>query len=167
MDSNHHLQTRNLVCYQLHHEAMFAETKGFEPLRRFRLPVFRTGAINQLCQISDFVTRERFELPTPTFVASCSDPIELTSLISGSKRIRTSGTSWFNTLAVCRFRPLSHTSLLISDAKLRGPNEVFFRSKKKLHLFICFLFLQHIIMYCMSMDNLCFKHPQYFSQTFF
>ena len=26
-----------------------------------------------------FVTRERFELPTPTFVASCSDPTELTS----------------------------------------------------------------------------------------
>ena len=29
-----------------------AETKGFEPLRRFRLPVFKTGALNQLCQIS-------------------------------------------------------------------------------------------------------------------
>ena len=29
-----------------------AETKGFEPLRRCRLPVFRTGAINLLCQIS-------------------------------------------------------------------------------------------------------------------
>ena len=49
-----------------------AETKGFEPLRRFRLSVFRTGAISQLCQVSSFVTRERFELPTPTFVASCS-----------------------------------------------------------------------------------------------
>ena len=56
------------------------------------------------------VTRERFELPTPTFVASCSDPTELTSLICGSKRIRTSGTCRFNTLAMCRFRPLSHTS---------------------------------------------------------
>ena len=31
-----------------------AETKGFEPLRCCRLPVFRTGAINQLCQISSW-----------------------------------------------------------------------------------------------------------------
>ena len=79
MDSNHHLQNRNLVCYQLHHGAMFAETKGFEPLRRCRLPVFRTGAINQLCQISCCATRERFILPTLTFVVSCPDPSELTS----------------------------------------------------------------------------------------
>lgn len=28
------------------------------------------------------VTRERFELPTPTFVASYSNPAELTSLVS-------------------------------------------------------------------------------------
>ena len=28
------------------------------------------------------VTRERFELPTPTFVASYSNPTELTSLVS-------------------------------------------------------------------------------------
>ena len=49
-----------------------AETKEFEPLRRFRLSVFGTGAISQLCQVSSFVTRERFDLPTPTFVASCS-----------------------------------------------------------------------------------------------
>ena len=51
----------------------------FEPLRRCRLPVFKTGAIDQLCQTSNVVTRERLELPTPTFVASCSDPTELTS----------------------------------------------------------------------------------------
>lgn len=48
-------------------------------MRRCRLPVFKTGAIDQLCQTSNVVTRERLELPTPTFVASCSDPTELTS----------------------------------------------------------------------------------------
>ena len=60
-------------------EGKFAEAKGFEPLRRCRLPVFKTGAIDQLCQTSNVVTRERLEFPTPTFVASCSDPTELTS----------------------------------------------------------------------------------------
>ena len=72
---------RSRICranhYTIGHHR--AETKGFEPLRRCRLPVFRTGAINQLCQISIQVTRERFELPTSTFVASCSNPTELTS----------------------------------------------------------------------------------------
>ena len=72
---------RSRICranhYTIGHHR--AETKGFEPLRRCRLPVFRTGAINQLCQISILVTRERFELPTSTFVASCSNPTELTS----------------------------------------------------------------------------------------
>ena len=58
-----------------------AAAKGFEPLRRYRLPVFKTGAIDQLCQTYNVVTRERLELPTPTFVASCSDPTELTSQI--------------------------------------------------------------------------------------
>ena len=33
-------------------QVFVAEAKGFEPLRRFRLPVFRTGAIDQLCQTS-------------------------------------------------------------------------------------------------------------------
>ena len=46
-------------------------------------------------------------------------------------RIRTSGTLRFNTLAVCRFRPLSHTSFMISCAKVQQPNEAFFRSKEK------------------------------------
>ena len=101
-DSNHLLQIQNLPCchytmgqccsegrirtYEVKRQRIYspssltswstseydAETKGFEPLRRFRLSVFRTGAISQLCQVSSFVTRERFELPTPTFVASCS-----------------------------------------------------------------------------------------------
>lgn len=56
-------------------------------LRRLRIRTFetlpsagfKTGAIDQLCQTSNVVTRERLELPTPTFVASCSDPTELTS----------------------------------------------------------------------------------------
>ena len=60
-------------------QGKFAEAKGFEPLRRCRPPVFKTGAIDQLCQTSNVVTREKLELPTPTFVASCSDPTELTS----------------------------------------------------------------------------------------
>lgn len=78
MESNHHLQIQNLPHYR-YAIGKFAEAKGFEPLRRCRLPVFKTGAIDQLCQTSNIVTRERLELPTPTFVASCSDPTELTS----------------------------------------------------------------------------------------
>ena len=79
MESNHHLQIQILQHYHYAMEQSFAEAKGFEPLRRFRLPVFKTGAIDQLCQTSNIVTRERLELPTPTFVASCSNPTELTS----------------------------------------------------------------------------------------
>lgn len=40
---------------------------------------FSVPRIHQVCQSSNVVTRERLELPTPTFVASCSDPTELTS----------------------------------------------------------------------------------------
>lgn len=91
---------------------------------------FSVLRIHQVCQSSNIVTRERFELPTPTFVASCSDPTELTSQVSGSRRIRTSGTSRFNTLAVCRFRPLSHTSVSFTGAKVQWLNEAFFRRRK-------------------------------------
>ena len=82
-----------------------AEAKGFEPLRRFRLPVFKTGAIDKLCQ---------------------------TSNISGSRRIRTFGALRLGTLAVCWYRPLTHTSELISGAKVNLANAVFLRNKKNL-----------------------------------
>lgn len=36
----------------LHQGAMCAEAKGFEPLRHFCLSVFKTDAIDQLCQTS-------------------------------------------------------------------------------------------------------------------
>lgn len=39
---------------------------------------------------------------------------------SGSRRIRTSGSYWINTLAVCRFQPLTHTSF-VWWCKGRGP----------------------------------------------
>ena len=61
-----------------------AEAKGFEPLRRFRLPVFKTGAIDQLCQ---------------------------TSISSGSRRIRTFGALRLGTLAMCWYQPLTHASI--------------------------------------------------------
>ena len=47
---------------------------------------------------------------------------------SGSRRIRTSGPDWINTLAVCRFQPLTHTSFLIDDAKVEGRSAAFLRS---------------------------------------
>ena len=52
MESNHYLQIQILPHYHYAMEQYYAEAKGFEPLRRFRLPVFRTGAIDQLCQTS-------------------------------------------------------------------------------------------------------------------
>ena len=42
--------------------------------------------------------------------------------------IRTSGPDWINTLAVCRFQPLTHTSFLIDDAKVEGRSATFLRS---------------------------------------
>ncbi len=47
----------------------------------------------------------------------------------GSRRIRTFGTNRFNTLAVCRFRPLSHTSFPFDNTKVEGANAAFFRSR--------------------------------------
>jgi hypothetical protein len=49
------------------------------------------------------------------------------------RRSRASGTRWFNMLAMCRSRPLCHASFLISCAKLPWANEIFFRSRKKIH----------------------------------
>ena len=51
------------------------EPRGFEP----RSQDFQSCAYTRSAKAPWFVTRERLELPTPTFVASCSDPTELTS----------------------------------------------------------------------------------------
>ena len=45
-----------------------AEAKGFEPLRRFRLPVFKTGAIDQLCQASESFSGAKVNLPNAVFL---------------------------------------------------------------------------------------------------
>lgn len=67
----------------------FAEAVGFEPTEPFGSLVFKTSAIDQLCQTSNHI-----------FIYSC-----------GSRRIRTFGTFRFGTLAVCWFKPLTHTSI--------------------------------------------------------
>ncbi len=92
-------------AYTMSAKVPSAEAKGFEPLRRFRLPVFKTGAIDQLCQ---------------------------TSIFCGSRRIRTFGAFRLGTLAMCWYRPLTHTSELISGAKVNMPNAVFLRNQKNL-----------------------------------
>ena len=45
-----------------------AEAKGFEPLRRFRLPVFKTGTIDQLCQTSESFSGAKVNLPNAVFL---------------------------------------------------------------------------------------------------
>ena len=72
MESNHYLQIQILPHYHYAMEQYFAEAKGFEPLRRFRLPVFRTSAIDQLCQTSILVMRVGVEPTIGSFVDCCS-----------------------------------------------------------------------------------------------
>ena len=76
------------------------EPRGVEP----RSTDFQSVAYTKSAKVPSNVTRERFELPTLTFVASCSNPTELTS----------------------------HNSVLYSDAKVQWVNAAFFRSRKKL-----------------------------------
>ena len=112
MESNHYLQIQILPHYHYAMEQYFAEAKGFEPLRRFRLLVFRTSAIDQLCQTSisdEGGTRTHNRLLRKQLLY----PVELPHHICGSRRIRTFGTWRFGTLAVCWFKPLSHTSFIL------------------------------------------------------
>ena len=104
MDSNHHLQNRNLVCYHytmvqyivapegvepsltepkpvvlpLYYRALSVEPRGVEP----RSEDFQSSAYTKSAKVPYVVAPDGFELPTPTFVASYSNPTELTSLVS-------------------------------------------------------------------------------------
>ena len=52
VESNHVLKIFSLAHTPSLPKFLFAEAKGFEALRRFRLLVFKTSAIDQLCQTS-------------------------------------------------------------------------------------------------------------------
>ena len=55
-------------AYTMSAKVPSAEAKGFEPLRRFRLPVFKTGAIDQLCQTSESFSGAKVNMPNAVFL---------------------------------------------------------------------------------------------------
>ena len=71
------------VVLPSYHRAKLRRLKDFGPIP---LLVFKTGTTDHRRQTSCAVTRERLELPTPTFVASCSNPTELTSQKAETER---------------------------------------------------------------------------------
>ena len=135
MESNHYLQIQILPHYHYAMEQYFAEAKGFEPLRRFRLSVLHKLLTLDIIQASLMLFslnrnfQDRCNKPTlpnlhfgdeggsrthnRQFRRLLLCPIELPHHICGSRRIRTFGTWRFGTLAVCWFKPLTHTSFIL------------------------------------------------------
>jgi hypothetical protein len=58
------------------------EREGFEPPVPFGTPVFKTGALNQLCHLSKLVIPIGFEPMTYSLEVNCSIPAELRNRLS-------------------------------------------------------------------------------------
>ena len=156
-------QTHKLALYQLSYKLHVVAPEGIEPslteqkpvvlplyhraiyLRRlkdsnlwdvYRLLVFKTSAIDQLCQTSMVCDSWEIRTPDPDVrsVVLWSNWANEPNLAE-AEGFEPSRPSRSSTLAEYRFRPLTHTSFLISSAKLRKPNAVFFRSWKNLQKF--------------------------------
>lgn len=97
----------------------------------YRLLVFKTSAIDQLCQTSMVCDSWEIRTPDPDVrsVVLWSNWANEPNLAE-AEGFEPSRPTRSSTLAEYRFRPLTHTSFLISSAKLRWLNAVFFRSWK-------------------------------------
>ena len=131
-------QTHKLALYQLSYKLHVVAPEGIEPslteqkpvvlplyhraiyLRRlkdsnlwdvYRLLVFKTSAIDQLCQTSMVCDSWEIRTPDPDVRSVVLWSNWANEPMCGSRRIRTFGTFRFGTLAVCWFKPLTHTSL--------------------------------------------------------